>query len=123
MNGATIHSTSPKRYSLNTNPVAPEPGFLSFGRTSNAPPPSATRGGSAGEPKVTCAVAGSTKPIPSTKSVTILARLATFYSHSPPLCRALVYVYPKVDLLSCKQNRKERVSTASFVPSPSPAAL
>src|SRR5271163_2800029 len=53
MKGATIHSTSPKRYSLSTIPVVPSPGFLLSGRTSNAPPPSATRGGSPGEPKVT----------------------------------------------------------------------
>src|SRR5262249_35342848 len=58
MNGATIHSRSPKRYSLKASPVAPAPGFLVSGNTSNAPPLSATRSGSSGEPKVTCAVAG-----------------------------------------------------------------
>jgi hypothetical protein len=56
-NGVTIHNRSPRRYSLNANPVTPEPGFLLSGSTSNAPPPSATHGGSAGEPKVTCATA------------------------------------------------------------------
>src|SRR5215468_2384662 len=49
MNGAKIHSRSPKRYSLKASPVGPEPGFLLSGSTSNAPPPSATRGGSGTE--------------------------------------------------------------------------
>src|ERR1700745_3158477 len=76
MNGATIHSTSPKRYSPSAKPVAPLPCLPLLGSTSKAPPPIAMRGGSAGEPKVICAAAGCAAATPSATRMPVPALFA-----------------------------------------------
>src|ERR1700756_2103124 len=95
MNGATIHSTSPKRYSPSTNPVLPAPDFLASGSTSNAPLPSATRGGSPGEPRVTSepkviwADAECGTEVPNARSKSIPVRYLNVLLKFPPIPRWL----------------------------------
>src|SRR3954449_8732739 len=57
MNGDTNHSTSPKRYSARSSAAVPPRRSLVLGVTSKAPAPTAMRGGSAGEPTLSCALA------------------------------------------------------------------
>src|SRR5271156_6784940 len=132
MKGATIHSTSPKRYSLSTIPVVPSPGFLLSGRTSNAPPPSATRGGSPGEPKVTSEpkviwadAGGGTEMLHArSKSIPVL-HMSVLLNFSPAsIARWLRSddAILKGKLCSASGNHQQHLRSPSFVPSPGPAA-